>query len=251
MERFEGKVALVTGGARGIGAATVRRLSADGARVALSDLDLEPAEELASELQRSRSEALALSGDVSVRSDVKAMVDQTIEEFGRLDFLVTCAGITRDNLIHKMSDNDWDDVISTHLRGTFLCAQIAQEVMVNQKGGKMVFVSSTSALGNRGQANYSAAKAGIQGLARTLSLELGRYNVNVNAVAPGFVETRMTRSIAERTGGDWEEIKRIRAEAIPLQRIGQPEDIAGAIAFLCSEDASFITGQILYVRGGP
>jgi len=251
MERFEGKVALVTGGARGIGAATVRRLLADGAHVALSDLDLEPAEEVVRELRQHGGRALALGGDVSVRSDVQAMVARTTEEFGHLDFLVTCAGITRDNLIHKLTDDDWDAVISTHLRGTFLCAQAAQTVMVEQESGKMVFVSSTSALGNRGQANYSAAKAGIQGLARTLAIELGRFNVNVNAVAPGFVETRMTRGIAERTGVDWEEIKRTRAEAIPLRRIGQPEDIAGVVAFLCSEDAAFMTGEVLYVRGGP
>ncbi|HLQ60980.1 MAG TPA: 3-oxoacyl-ACP reductase FabG [Candidatus Acidoferrales bacterium] len=244
--RFQDRVVLVTGGARGIGAATARRFAAEGARVAVSDLDRAPAQETAREIK-----GLAIAADVSDRGQVEAMVERCEKELGGLDVLVTCAGIIRDNLLHKMSDEDWDAVIDTHLKGTFLCARAAQRVMVARRWGKMVFLSSTSALGNRGQANYSAAKAGIQGLARTLAIELGQFNVNVNAVAPGFIETRMTRAVAERTGVDWEQMKQGAAMQIPLRRIGQPEDIAGLIAFLCSEDAGFVTGQTVYARGGP
>lgn len=217
----------------------------------VSDVDEGPAEEVASQIRQEGGRALAVACDVRDRGQVEAMVQRAVETFGRLDFLVTCAGIIRDNLIHKMTDDDWDAVIDTHLRGTFLCAQAAQRVMVPQRYGKMVFLSSTSALGNRGQTNYSAAKAGIQGMARTLAIELGPFNINVNAVAPGFIETRMTRSVAERTGVDYEELKKAAAERTPLRRVGQPEDVAGVIAFLCSEDASYVTGQVIYVRGGP
>jgi 3-oxoacyl-[acyl-carrier protein] reductase len=188
---------------------------------------------------------------VSNRDQVEAMVARTVKEFGRLDVLVTCAGIIRDNLLFKMSDEDWDAVINTHLKGTFMSARAAQKHMVDQKYGKMVFLSSTSALGNRGQANYSAAKAGLQGMARTLAIELGPFNINVNTVAPGFVETRMTRATAERMNIDYETFKLGAASQIPLRRVGQPEDIAHVIAFLCSDGSGFVSGQTIYVRGGP
>ncbi len=238
---FDGKVALVTGGARGIGAAVATRLAAEGAKVAVTDLDVEDAP----------SQALALACDVTQRDQVEAAFDETAATLGPVDVLVTCAGVTRDNLIHKLSDDDWDLVISTHLRGTFLAAQAAQRQMVPRRSGSLVLISSTSALGNRGQSNYATAKAGIQGLTKTLALELGPFGINVNCVAPGYVETRMTRGIAERTGRDWDELKAEIAKDIPLGRIGQPEDIASAIAFLAGEDASWISGQVLYVRGGP
>ena len=244
--RFKDRVALVTGGGRGIGAATAQLLAADGAKVAVSDLDEGPAREIAGPIG-----GIAIACDVSDRGQVENMVARTVKEFGRLDLLVTCAGIIRDNLLHKMTDEDWDAVIDTHLKGTFLCAREAQRHMVEQKYGKMVFLSSTSALGNRGQANYSAAKAGLQGMARTLAIELGAYNVNVNTVAPGFVETRMTRATAERMGVDYEAFKLGAASQIPLRRVGQPEDIASVIAFLCSDESSFVSGQTIYVRGGP
>ncbi len=244
--KFKDRVALVTGGGRGIGAATARLLAAEGARVAVSDLDEAPAREVASAIG-----GLGVACDVSDRGSVEAMVKRTVAELGRLDILVTCAGIIRDNLVFKMTDEDWDAVIDTHLKGTFLCAQAAQKQMVDQKYGKMVFLSSTSALGNRGQANYSAAKAGLQGMARTLAIELGPFNVNVNSVAPGFVETRMTRATAERMGMDYETFKLGAASQIPLRRVGQPEDIASVIAFLCSDESSFVSGQNIYVRGGP
>ena len=244
--RFSDRVALVTGGGRGIGAATAARLAAEGARVVVSDLDVGPAEEVAGPIG-----GLAIACDVTDRSSVESMVARTLSELGRLDILVCCAGVIRDNLLFKMTDEDWDIVIDTHLKGTFLCARAAQKPMVEQKYGKMVFLSSTSALGNRGQTNYSTAKAGLQGMARTLAIELGPFNVNVNTVAPGFVETRMTRATAERMGVDFEAFKVGAASQTPLRRIGQPEDIASVIAFLCSDESSFVSGQTLYVRGGP
>lgn len=249
--RFEGRTALVTGGGRGIGAATAIRFAADGAKVVISDLDLEPTETIAAQIRSQGGTALAVAADVTDRRSVEALVDRAVKEYAGLDILVTCAGILRDNLIHKMTDDDWDLVVDTHLKGTFLCAQAAQRVMVPARRGKMVFLSSNSALGNRGQANYSAAKAGLQGMARTLAIELGPFNINVNTVAPGFIETRMTRAVAERTGIDYEDLKKAAAERIPLKRIGQPADIAGVIGFLCSDDANFVTGQTIYATGGP
>jgi 3-oxoacyl-[acyl-carrier protein] reductase len=249
--RFEGRTALVTGGGRGIGAATAIRFAADGAKVVISDVDPEPADAVAAQIRSQGGSAMAVACDVTDRAAVEALVDRAVREYGGLDILVTCAGVLRDNLIHKMTDTDWDLVVDTHLKGTFLCAQAAQRAMVSARRGKMVFLSSNSALGNRGQVNYSAAKAGIQGMAKTLAIELGPFNINVNAVAPGFIETRMTQAVAERTGIDYEDLKRAAAERTPLRRIGRPEDIAGVVTFLCSDDASFVTGQTIYATGGP
>ena len=245
MSRFDGATALVTGGAKGIGAATAERLAAEGARVVVADFDEGAAAETAG-----RIGGRAVRCDVTSRADVEAAVAAAAHG-GRLDVLVTCAGIIRDNLIHKMTDDDWEAVIATHLRGTFLAAQAAQSVMTQQGGGSMVLVSSVSALGNRGQANYSAAKAGIQGLTKTLAIELGRFGVRVNCVAPGFIATAMTAQTAERIGMSFEDFQAAAAEQIPLKRVGQPEDVAGVIAFLCSDDAAYVTGQVIYVSGGP
>jgi 3-oxoacyl-[acyl-carrier protein] reductase len=246
--RFEGKVALVTGGGRGIGAATSQLFAREGASVVVCDMDVEPAQEVAGPLG---DKAAAVACDVTKRDHVEAAVQKAVDAFGRLDILVACAGITRDNLVHKMSDEDWLGVINTHLTGTFLAAQAAQKVMVPQRYGRMVFLSSTSALGNRGQTNYSTAKAGLQGMARTLSIELGPFGITVNAVAPGFIETRMTEATARRMGVDWEEFKKGAAERTPVRRVGQPIDVANMIAFFCSEESGFVTGQTIYVRGGP
>jgi 3-oxoacyl-[acyl-carrier protein] reductase len=243
---FKGKVVLVTGGGRGIGAATAQWFAKQGAKVAVSDMDAGPAEEVAKPIS-----GLAIACDVTNREQVESMVKRTVSELGRLDVLVCCAGIIRDNLLFKMSDDDWDSVIDTHLKGTFFSARAAQSPMVDQKYGKMVFLSSTSALGNRGQTNYSTAKAGLQGMARTLAIELGPFNINVNAVAPGFIETRMTQQTAQRMGVDFEAFKVGAASQIPLRRVGQPEDVASVIGFLCSDESSFVSGQTVYVRGGP
>jgi 3-oxoacyl-[acyl-carrier protein] reductase len=242
---------VITGGGRGIGAATAKRFAEEGAAVVVADLDDGPAKEVASAVVAAKGRALAVACDVTNRASVAALFEKAVAEFGQVDILVACAGILRDNLVHKMTDDDWDGVIDTHLKGTFLCAQAAQKHMVAQNYGKMVFLSSTSALGNRGQANYSTAKAGLQGMARTLAIELGRFNINVNAVAPGFVETRMTEQTAERMGVEYEQFKSAVASQTPLQRVGTPEDLAAVIAFFCSDDAGFVSGQTLYVRGGP
>ena len=245
-DRFTGKVALITGGARGIGAATATRFAAEGADVVIADFDLAAAEETAAAIG-----GRAVQCDVTSREQVEATVAAAAAPSGRLDILVTCAGIIRDNLFHKMTDDDWEAVIDTHLRGTFLAAQAAQRLMTAQKSGAIVVISSTSALGNRGQANYSAAKAGLQGFAKTLSIELGPFGITVNCVAPGFIATAMTEQTAERMGVPFEEFTAAVAAQTPVRRVGQPDDVAGVIAFLCSADASYVSGQVIYVRGGP
>jgi 3-oxoacyl-[acyl-carrier protein] reductase len=244
--RFQGKTALVTGGARGIGAATAARLAAEGATVVVADFDEATAIETAATFG-----GQAVRCDVTVNADVEAAVAAAVAAGGALDILVTCAGIIRDNMLFKLSDDDWDAVIDTHLKGSFFAARAAQKHMVEQKSGKIVLISSTSALGNRGQTNYSTAKAGLQGMTKTLAIELGPFNVNVNCVAPGFIETAMTRQTAERMGVPFEQFMEAVAAQTPLRRVGQPEDVAGTIAYLCSDDASYVSGQVLYVAGGP
>ncbi len=251
MTRYEGKVAVITGSGRGIGAATAARLASEGAAVVVSDMDPKTTAETAAKIAGEHGKTKGIAADVTDRESVENLFKGAVDAFGRVDVLVCCAGIIRDNLIYKMTDEDWDGVIDTHLKGTFYAAREAQKVMVPQKYGRMVFMSSTSALGNRGQTNYSTAKAGLQGMARTLAIELGRYNITVNAIAPGFIETAMTRQTADRMGMDFEQFKQGAASQIPVQRIGQPEDIAAAVAYLASEEAGFVSGQTLYVRGGP
>jgi 3-oxoacyl-[acyl-carrier protein] reductase len=251
MGRLDGRVALLTGAGRGIGAASAARLASDGAAVAVTDMDLGPAEDTAELIRSAGGRALAMPVDVTNGEQIEAAAARAAEELGRLDILVAVAGITRDNLLFKMTDDEWDGVIDTHLKGSFMAARAAQKYMVEQRYGKMIFTSSTSALGNRGQANYSAAKAGLQGLTRTLAIELGPFNVNVNAVAPGFIETRMTQAVAERMGVDWEQFKKDRAAQIPLRRSGKPEDVANVVAFLASDESSYVSGQIIYIAGGP
>jgi 3-oxoacyl-[acyl-carrier protein] reductase len=249
--RLEGRVALITGAARGIGAATARRLAGEGARVTLADLDEQGCRQVAAEITESGSEALPLVCDVADGGAVRQMVDTAATHFGRLDILVNNAGIVRDNLIHKMTEDDFDRVLGVHLRGAFLCSQAAQKYMVPAQYGRIISLSSTSALGNRGQANYSAAKAGLQGLTRTLAIELGRFGITVNAVAPGFIDTDMTRATAARMGITPEAFQAGASELIALHRVGQPSEVASVIAFLASEDASYVSGQVIYVAGGP
>lgn len=249
--RLDGRVALVTGAARGIGAATATRLAAEGAAVALADLDEAQAQATALQIDASGERVLGIGCDVADSAQVQQMVDRTVERLGRLDILVNNAGITRDNLLFKMSEDDWEAVIGVHLRGAFLCARAAQKPMVDQKYGRIISLSSVSALGNRGQVNYSAAKAGIQGLTRTLAIELGPFGVTANAVAPGFIDTEMTRATAQRLGITPEQAQAGAAARIPLRRVGQPSEVASVIAFLASDDASYVSGQIIYVNGGP
>jgi 3-oxoacyl-[acyl-carrier protein] reductase len=251
MGRLDGRVALVTGAARGIGAATARRLAEEGARVAIADLDAEGSSALANELNGAGRTAIGLGCDVADAAQVQRTVDETLSQLGKLDILVNNAGIIRDNLLFKMTDDEWDRVLAVHLRGAFLCARAAQKPMVEQKSGRIISVSSTSALGNRGQANYSAAKAGIQGLTRTLAIELGQFGITANAVAPGFIDTEMTRTTAERMGVTPEQFQAGASQRIPLRRIGQPSEVASVIAFLASDDASYVSGQVIYVAGGP
>ena len=235
----------MTGGAKGIGAATAKRLASEGATVVVADFDEAAAQETAKEIG-----GHAVRCDVTKREDVEAAVEAAAAH-GSLDILVTCAGIIRDNLLFKMTDEDWDAVIDTHLKGTFYSVRAAQKHMVAQKSGKMVLISSTSALGNRGQTNYSTAKAGLQGMTKTLAIELGSYNVNVNCVAPGFIATAMTQQTADRIGVPFDKFMEAASEQVPLKRVGQPEDVAGLITYLCSEDAGYVSGQVVYVRGGP
>lgn len=252
MKRFEGKFALITGAARGIGYATAEKFAEEGCGVALCDLDQAAAEASATQIaDKYGVRTLGVGANVADEAEVDRLFAQVLEAFGSLDILVNNAGITRDNLLFKMSADDWDSVMGVHLRGTFLCTRAAQKHMVERRFGKIVNLSSTSALGNRGQSNYSTAKAGLQAFTRTAAIELGPFNINVNAVAPGFVDTEMTRKTAERRGIEVEEYKRMRAKNIPLGRVGVPRDIANVIAFLCSEDAAFVSGQIIYVKGGP
>lgn len=250
MQRFQDRVVLITGSGQGIGEATVRRFASEGAKVVVADLNGTAAEVVAASVTAAGGQSLAVTCDVQDEAQVEALVATALARFKQIDVLVSNAGVTRDNLLHKMTLAEWDQVIQVHTRGAFLCARAAARNMVSRRSGKMVFLSSTSALGNRGQANYATAKAGLQGLTRTLALELGPFQINVNSVAPGFVDTAMTRAVAERMRVPLEEFQREAAARIPLGRLGQPEDIAGVIAFLCSEDAAYVSGQVIYVNGG-
>ncbi|MGO4807789.1 3-oxoacyl-ACP reductase FabG [Arthrobacter sp. 2MCAF15] len=245
-------VAIVTGAARGIGAATAMRLAADGYAVAVLDLDESDANDIVNNIIHTTGRAaIAVGADVSDESSVEKAITQIADSLGSPTVLVNNAGILRDNLLFKMSADDWDSVIRVHLRGAFLMSKAAQRFMIGQPYGRIINVSSTSALGNRGQANYSAAKAGIQGFTKTLAIELGKFGITVNAVAPGFVETDMTAATAERVGMTFEAFKAASIAEIPVGRVGQPEDIAAAVSFFASKDAGYVSGQVLYVAGGP
>jgi 3-oxoacyl-[acyl-carrier protein] reductase len=245
------RTAIVTGSGRGIGAAVALRLAKDGHRIAVIDLREEDTAVTVEAIRAAGGTAIGIGADVSDSAAVEQAVARVAEELGAPTILVNNAGILRDNLLFKMSDGDWDAVMNVHLRGAFLMTRAVQAHQVQQQWGRIVNLSSTSALGNRGQANYATAKAGLQGFTKTLAIELGRYNVTANAIAPGFIETDMTRATAERLGVSFEDFLAHTASEIPVGRTGKPDDIAAAAAFFISEEASFVSGQVLYVAGGP
>lgn len=245
------RVAIVTGAARGIGASIARRLASDGFAVAVADLDQSACQAVVDEIEAAGGRGLAVRVDVSDEKAVQDGVEQIVAHLGEPTVLVNNAGIIRDNLLFRMTVEEWDAVTHVHLRGSFLMARAAQRFMTQAGWGRIVNLSSTSALGNRGQANYSAAKAGIQGFTKTLALELGKFGVTANAIAPGFIQTDMTAATAARIGMPFEDFKTAAAQEIPVGRVGQPDDIANAVSFFVSERAGFVSGQVLYVAGGP
>ncbi|MDX2484970.1 MAG: SDR family NAD(P)-dependent oxidoreductase [Pseudodonghicola sp.] len=246
-----GRSVVVTGGARGIGLAVGRRFAGAGDNVVLLDRDPSVVEAGGDLARETGTKSVGIVCDVTDAASVDAVFDDIAATNGAIDVLINNAGVLRDNLVHKMSEDDWDTVISVHLKGAFLCSRAAQRHMVPKRYGKIVCLSSTSSLGNRGQLNYSTAKAGLQGFTRTLSLELGRFNINVNCIAPGFIDTEMTRSAAERQGISVEDYKAMKAEKIAIRRVGVPEDIGNVAYFLANDEASFVNGQVIYVSGGP
>jgi 3-oxoacyl-[acyl-carrier protein] reductase len=244
-------VAIVTGAARGIGAATALRLAQDGFAVAVLDLDEGSAKGTVEAIESAGGRALAVGADVSDPEQVESAVARVAAELGAPTVLINNAGVTRDNLLFKMTEADWDTVMNVHLRGAFLMSRAVQKHMTEAKWGRIVNLSSVSALGNRGQANYSTAKAGLQGFTKTLAIELGKFGVTANAIAPGFIQTEMTKATAERIGVPFDDFIAFAAKEIPVQRVGQPEDIAHLVSFLVSDGAGFVSGQVIYAAGGP
>jgi 3-oxoacyl-[acyl-carrier protein] reductase len=251
MSEDQQRVAIVTGAARGIGAATARRLAADGMALAVLDLDEANCAGTVNAITEAGGRAVAVAADVSNSGQVEAAVGKVVAELGPPAVLVNNAGLIRDNLLFKMTDDDWDMVLGVHLRGAFLMTRASQKHMVDQHYGRIINLSSSSALGNRGQVNYSAAKAGMQGFTKTLAIELGQFGITANAVAPGFIATDMTAATAARVGMDFEEFQKAAATQIPVRRVGQPDDVANLISYLASDGAGFVSGQVIYVAGGP
>lgn len=245
------RVGLITGAAQGIGKVIAETLSTEDTRIIINDIQEDKLKETVSEMELLGYSVDASIGDITDSKYCRSLVKSIVDKYGKIDFLVNNAGLVRDNLIHKITEDDWDQVIDTNLKGTFNMIQAVSSQMVRQKYGEIVNLSSTSAKGNRGQINYAAAKAGIIGITKTMSIELGKYNIHVNAVAPGFIETEMTKKTAERIGVSYVELKKEAAKKIPLQRVGQPIDVANTISWLVSKQSDFVSGQIIYVRGGP
>ncbi len=239
-----GKIALVTGAAQGIGREIALALASDGADVAICDVNLEAAQKTASEIETKGKKSLAIKANVASSADVSAMLEQVIEKFGRIDILVNNAGITRDGLILRMKDEDWDLVLSINLKGAFLCTKSALKYMTKQRAGTVINIASiVGAMGNAGQANYVASKAGLIGLTKTIAREYANRGITANAVAPGFIETAMTQALPEN-------VRQELAKQIPMGKLGTPEDVANAVRFLASPWASYISGQVIHVNGG-
>ncbi|WHX42943.1 beta-ketoacyl-ACP reductase [Mesobacillus sp. AQ2] len=251
MGRFDGRVAFVTGGSRGIGKGIVQLFAQEGAKVAFIDLNEEALADTTNELNEKGYEVYSKVANVTDAEQVEQAFKEVKDTFGSVDILVNNAGVIRDNLLFKMTDSDWQTVMDVHLKGSFNAARAAQKYMVEQKYGRIINISSTSALGNRGQANYAAAKAGLQGFTKTLAIELGRYGITANSVAPGFIETEMTKETAARIGISFEDLIKHSVAGIPVGRSGKPADIANAVAFFADEKSSFVNGQVIYVAGGP
>ncbi|TCK22942.1 SDR family oxidoreductase [Pseudonocardia endophytica] len=251
MTQSQRRTAVVTGSARGIGAATAVRLAADGLAVAVVDLDEAATKGTVEAIESAGGTAVGVGADVSDSAAVESAVATVAEKLGPPTVLVNNAGITKDNLLFKMTDQDWDAVMGVHLRGSFLMTRAVQKHMVDAGWGRVVNLSSTSALGNRGQANYSTAKAGLQGFTKTLAIELGRFGVTANCIAPGFIASDMTKATAERLGVEWDDFVAMRAKEIPVQRAGAVEDIANMVSFFVDERSGFVSGQVIYVAGGP
>jgi 3-oxoacyl-[acyl-carrier protein] reductase len=241
---LENKIALVTGGARGIGYAIACKLSSDGCAVVISDILGDIADEAAARLTASGAQALAVNGDVSKADDVERMFARATEKFGKVDILVNNAGVTRDNLLLRLEEKDWDLVLGVNLKGTFLCTKAASRIMMKNRWGRIINISSVvGIMGNAGQANYSASKAGVIGLTKSAAKELGGRNITVNAIAPGFIETEMTEKLPQAAKDGF-------LEKIPLKRAGTPDDVAGIVSFLASDAAEYITGQVIHCDGG-
>ena len=250
-KNFEGRTAFVTGGSRGIGRQIVERLAGEGANVAIIDVNEEALKTAEQDLTGQGYSVYTKNASVTDREQIEQAMKEVFEKFGSIDILVNNAGVIRDNMLFKMSDEDWLTVMDVHLKGAFYATRAAQQYMTQAKYGRIINISSTSALGNRGQANYATAKAGLQGFTKTLAIELGKFGITANAVAPGFIETDMTKATAERIGVPFEELIKASVSAIPVGRSGKPEDIANAVAFFADERSSFVSGQVLYVAGGP
>ena len=251
--RLLDKVALVTGAGRGIGKAIAIRFSDEGAKVVVNDVEPAYAESIAEKLKQLGREALAFRADVCDWNEVKLMFEQAVEGFGQVDILVNNAGIRKDVIFPEMSEEEWTSVIGVQLNGSFNCAKAAQRYMARQGYGKIVNISSPvpSALGKHGQVNYAVANSGLEGLTKSLALELGPYNVTVNCIAPDFIDTEMTRKAARREGMYLDDLKRFLVAEIPLKRLGTPEEVADVALFLASDESRFVSGQIIYVKGGP
>ncbi|MCA0992312.1 3-oxoacyl-ACP reductase FabG [Pseudalkalibacillus hwajinpoensis] len=251
VKRLEGRVAYITGGSKGIGASIAETFASEGAKVYLADVNEEALSITGKDLEEKGYSVMTGIVDVTDRDQVETSMKEAAEAYGSIDILVNNAGVIRDNLLFKMTDEDWMTVMQVHLTGSFYASRAAQKYMVDQGYGRIISLSSTSALGNRGQTNYAAAKAGIQGLTKTLSLELGKYGITANAIAPGFIETDMTKATAERLGVEFDQFIEYNKKQIPVARTGRPEDIANAALFFADENSSFVSGQVLYVAGGP
>ncbi|WP_406944807.1 3-oxoacyl-ACP reductase FabG [Halobacillus sp. SY10] len=249
--RFENRAAFVTGGSRGIGKGIALSLAEEGAKIGIIDVNEEALKEVESEFREKGYEIFCKVADVVDYEQVDTAIKEAFNRFGSLDILVNNAGVIRDNMLFKMKDEDWDTVMNVHLKGAFNAVRAAQRIMVENKYGRIINISSTSALGNRGQANYATAKAGLQGFTKTLAIELGKFGITTNAVAPGFIETEMTKETATRIGISFEDLVEASINKIPVGRSGKPEDIANAVAFFADERSSFVNGQVIYVAGGP